>query len=68
LLADAGFKVDRLFVAGGLVEGLDHLRLLLYKHALRRPLPELPALIRWIDRSHGSDHQLGMTIFAVASR
>jgi SAM-dependent methyltransferase len=68
LLLSARFRVDRLFVAGGVVEGLDHIRLLAYKHILHRPLPRLRPVIRLIERSHGANRPLGMTLFAVASR
>jgi SAM-dependent methyltransferase len=68
LLQSAGFSVDRMFVAGGAVEGLDHIRLLVYKHLLRRPLPPISWVTKLIERSHGSDRRLGMTIFVVASR
>ena len=68
LLCSAGFIVDRMFVAGGLAEGLDHIRLLVYKHALRRQQPAIKFVSRLIERSHGRNRQLGMTVFAVASR
>ena len=67
-LQAAGFRVDRLFVAGGVAECLDHIRLLIYKHVLRQPLPSISFVDGLIERSHGGDHRLGMTIFAVASR
>jgi SAM-dependent methyltransferase len=68
LLGTAGFTVDRLFVAGGLVECLDHIRLLVYKHVLHRPFRSIDAVNRLIERAHGSDRPLGMTVFAIASR
>jgi SAM-dependent methyltransferase len=68
LLQSAGFTIDRIFVAGGVVEGLDHVRLLVYKHLLHRQLPSINLVNRLIERSHGHDRRLGMTIFAVASR
>jgi SAM-dependent methyltransferase len=68
LLRSTGFTVDRLFVAGGVVEGIDHIRLLVYKHLLRRPMPQISAVSRLIERSHGRDRPWGMTLFAVASR
>jgi len=67
LLTSAGFSVEKLFVAGGAVEGLDHIRLLIYKHFLRRPLPRIELFDKLIDRSHAGDRLLGMTIFAIAS-
>jgi hypothetical protein len=67
-LAAAGFSVDKLFVAGGAVEGLDHIRLLIYKHLLRRPLPNVELVDKLIERSHRGDRLLGLTVFAVASR
>jgi SAM-dependent methyltransferase len=68
LLVSAGFSVDKLFVAGGVIEGLDHIRLLVYKHLLRRPLPPIELADTLIERSHSGDRLLGMTLFAVASR
>jgi len=68
LLESAGLKVDRMFVAGGLIECLDLLRLLVYKHVLHRPLPRIELVSRLIERSHGKDRRLGMTIFAVGTR
>jgi SAM-dependent methyltransferase len=68
LLQSAGFSVDRMFVAGGVVECLDHIRLLLYKHVVHRRLPRLDVVNRLIERSHGRDRTLGMTVFAIASR
>lgn len=68
LLELAGFSVDRIFVAGGVVEGLDHIRLLLYKHLLHRPHPPIASVASLIERSHGRNHRLGMTVFVVASR
>jgi SAM-dependent methyltransferase len=66
LLNAAGFTVDRLFVAGGLAECLDHIRLLAYKHLLHRPHPQIDFVARLVERSHGHDSRLGMTVFAVA--
>lgn len=68
LLEAADFTVDRLFVAGGLAECLDHIRLLAYKHLLHRPHPPIDFVTDLIERSHGHDSRLGMTVFAVASR
>jgi SAM-dependent methyltransferase len=68
MLVSAGFTVDRMFVAGGAVEGLDHVRLLVYKHLLHRPLPPYEIVSRLIERAHGHDRRLGMTVFAAASR
>lgn len=68
MLTSSGFAIERMFVAGGAIEGLDHVRLLVYKHLLRRPLPSFAIVSRLIERAHGRDHRLGMTIFAVASR
>jgi SAM-dependent methyltransferase len=68
LLQSGGFAIDRLFVAGGVVECLDHIRLLVYKHVIRRPLPSIKFVNRLIDRAHGHDMRMGMTIFAVAFR
>jgi SAM-dependent methyltransferase len=68
MLMASGFTVERIFVAGGAIEGLDHVRLLVYKHLLRRPLPPIEIISRLIERAHGHDRRLGMTIFAVASR
>ncbi len=68
LLRSAGFTVDRLFVAGGVVEGLDHIRLLVYKHLLHRLPPPIELVTRLGELSHGRDRRLGMTVFVVASR
>jgi SAM-dependent methyltransferase len=68
LLTSAGLTVDRMFVAGGVIECLDHIGLLLYKHLLHRPHPQIKLVNQLIERSHGSDRPLGMTLFAVASR
>jgi SAM-dependent methyltransferase len=68
LLQVSGFTVDRIFVAGGIVEATEHIRLLMYKHLLHKPQPPIDFVNRLIERSHGSDHRLGMTVFAVASR
>lgn len=68
MLQSADFSVDRMFVAGGIIECLDHIRLLLYKHLLHWPLPRVAFVDRLIERSHGHDQPLGMTVFAVASR
>jgi SAM-dependent methyltransferase len=68
LLRSCGFTVDRMFVAGGVVECLDHIRLLMYKHLLHRPHPKIKLINQLIERSHGKDRRLGMTLFAVASR
>jgi SAM-dependent methyltransferase len=68
LLRSTGFVVDRLFVAGGVLEALDHIRLLLYKHLMRRKSPPIALVHRLIEQSHGRDHWLGTTIFVAASR
>jgi SAM-dependent methyltransferase len=68
LLESAGFTVDRMFVAGGVVESLNHIRLLMYKHLAHRPEPQIGWVDRLIARSHGRNRRLGMTLFAVASR
>jgi SAM-dependent methyltransferase len=67
LLESAGLSVKRIFVAGGIVESMDHIRLLTYKHLLHRATPQIHIVDRLTARSHGRDHRLGMTIFAVAS-
>jgi SAM-dependent methyltransferase len=67
-LQSAGFTIDRMFVAGGVVEGLDHIRLLTYKHLFHQHSPSLTLVNRLIERSHGHDQLWGMTIFAVATR
>ncbi len=68
LLCSVGFTLNRMFVAGGTVECLDHIALLLNKHLLHRPHPQIRLVNRLIERSHGHDRRLGMTLFAVASR
>jgi SAM-dependent methyltransferase len=68
MLESTGFAVERMFVAGGAVEGLDHIRLLVYKHVFHRPLPSYQIVSRLIERAHGRDRRLGMTVFAVAAR
>jgi SAM-dependent methyltransferase len=68
LLRSVGFTVDRMFVAGGAVECFDHIGLLLSKHLLQRPHPQIGLVNRLIERSHGHDRRLGMTLFAIASR
>jgi SAM-dependent methyltransferase len=68
LLRLVGFTVDRMFVAGGTVECLDHIGLLLSKHLLHRPHPQIGLVNRLIEQSHGHDRRLGMTLFAVASK
>jgi SAM-dependent methyltransferase len=68
LLRSSSFAVERMFVAGGAIEALDHIRLLVYKHLLRRPLPPIAFVSKLIERSHGRDRHVGMTIFAVARR
>lgn len=67
MIESAGFQVETMFVAGGLVECVDHLRLLFYKHLLHKQPPAIPLVARLIERSHGKDHRLGMTVFLVAS-
>jgi len=68
LLQSAGFSVDRMFVAGGIIECLNHIRLLLFKHVVHRPLRRVDFVERLIERSHGRDRPFGMTVFAIASR
>jgi SAM-dependent methyltransferase len=68
LLSAAGFSVQRVFVAGGVLESLNHLAFLISKHIFHRALPESELVMRRIDRNHGSDRPLGMTVFAVATR
>lgn len=68
LLENANLEVERLFVAGGIVEGLNHWRVLLYKHILHRPLPSIGFIHDLVERSHGRDHRLGMTVFALAHK
>jgi SAM-dependent methyltransferase len=68
ILQSAGFTIDRMFVAGGVIESLDHVRLLVYKHLLHRQVPSIDLVSRLIERSHGRDKRVGMTVFAVASR
>jgi SAM-dependent methyltransferase len=68
LLRSAGFRVERMFVAGGLVECLDYIRLLFYMHVLKSPMPSIDVVAKYIEQSHGSDHTLGMTVFVVASK
>ena len=67
LLELTGFTVERELVAGGIIECLDNLRLLIYRHVLLKPAPDIPVVTRLIDRSHGTDHALGLTLFVVAS-
>jgi SAM-dependent methyltransferase len=68
ILQSAGFTIDRMFVAGGFVEGVDHIRLLVYKHLFHRQSPQIKFVSRFIERSHGHNQRWGMTIFAVATR
>jgi SAM-dependent methyltransferase len=68
LLHSAGFRVERMLVAGGAVECLDHIRLLIYKHLLRRSHPRIGFITNLIEQSHGRDRRLGMTVFVVATR
>jgi hypothetical protein len=68
MLRRAGFTTEKLFVAGGLAECLHYLSFLVNKHLLRRPMPRLAIWNRLIEGSHGRDHSIGLTIFAVASR
>ena len=68
VLENTGFTMERLFVAGGVVELLNHWRLLFYKHGLHRPLPVLKVVHDLIERSHGRDHAIGMTVFAIARK
>jgi SAM-dependent methyltransferase len=67
LLELTGFTLERQLVAGGIIECLDYLRWLIYKYLLRRPVPDIPAVRCLIDRSHGTDHPLGLTMFVVAT-
>jgi hypothetical protein len=60
--------VERLFVAGGIVEALDHVRLLTYKHLFRRSQPQFELVTKLIERAHGTNRLLGMTVFAVGTR
>ena len=68
LMQSTDFTLDRMFVAGGIIEGLDHIRLLIYKHIFRRPQPHIEFLTRLVERTHGHDRRWGMTVFATASR
>jgi SAM-dependent methyltransferase len=68
LLSACGFSVDRLFVAGGVVECVDHICLLTFKHMFRRPPPRITLITNLINSSHGRDHRLGATVFVMASR
>ncbi len=68
LLQTAGFIVDRVFVGGGVVEGLDHIRHLVYKYAFRRPQPTVEWVNRLTEQGHRGDQRLGLTVFAIASR
>src|SRR5438045_203408 len=68
LLQSAGFSLDRMFVAGGLIECLDYIRLLFYMHALHRPMPDIRVVSELVEQSHGVEKSLGMTVFVVASR
>jgi SAM-dependent methyltransferase len=68
LLLSVGFRIERLFVAGGVVECVDHIGLLVYKHLLHRAYQHNTAIDQLIQRSHGRDQSIGMTVFAVASR
>jgi len=68
LLMSEGFAIERVFVAGGALEGLEHIRHLVYKHALHRPQPPIAFIDRLVERAHGADHRFGMTLFVVAAR
>jgi SAM-dependent methyltransferase len=66
LLRAAGFSVERVFVAGGIVEQLDYLRLLIYKHVFHRSSPRLDVISHLVERSYGKNRTLGMTVFVLA--
>lgn len=68
LMEMAGLSVTRLFVAGGLVECMDHIRLLVCKHLLHRDRRPIRVVDYWIEKSHGLDRAMGMTVFAVAAK
>jgi SAM-dependent methyltransferase len=68
MMRSAGFTLDQMFVAGGAVEGLNHLRLLTYKHIFHRRLPSIAVVNQLIERSYGNDRRLGMTIFATGRK
>jgi hypothetical protein len=42
--------------------------LLVYKHLIRRRLPQIGLITELIDGAHGRDHRLGMTVFTVSTR
>jgi len=68
LLQSVGFKLEVMFVAGGVAECADHIRLLVNKHILHRPHSPIESVNRLIDASHGRNRRLGMTVFVTASR
>jgi SAM-dependent methyltransferase len=68
LLNSSGFRLDRLFVAGGLIECLDYLRHLFYRRVLNKEPPFVAPIASLVERSHHSNHKLGLSIFAVASK
>jgi SAM-dependent methyltransferase len=68
LLQSADFSVDRLFVAGGVIEALDHVQLLVDKHLLHRKHIASNAVNQLVERSHRGDRRLGLSVFAIASR
>jgi SAM-dependent methyltransferase len=65
LAFEAGFIVDKLYVAGNVFECLDFIRLLAYRYVLGRWPPELPFVTRLIEKGYGHDKRLGMTVFLV---
>jgi SAM-dependent methyltransferase len=68
LLSDSGFSLKRIFVAGGVVECLDHVCLLGFKHLLHRGPPRVELITNLINKSHGRDHRSGATVFALGTR
>jgi ubiquinone/menaquinone biosynthesis C-methylase UbiE len=66
LMASTGFTIERMFVAGGAIEGIEHIRHLVYKHAFHRSQPSIDVINELVERAHGSDHRFGMTLFVVA--
>ena len=68
LISNANFEITRLFVAGGFVEGLDHIGHLAFKHLLKRQQPQVMLITRLIDGAHGTNRWLGMTVFAAANK
>jgi SAM-dependent methyltransferase len=68
LLSDSKFSINRMFVAGGVIECLDHIWLLAFKHLFHRGPPRPRLITTLINGSHGRDHRLGATVFAVGTR